>query len=106
VLGGQPRLITTFQTVPTGTDGGITFAGSAAGCIGAAIIAMVAAITFPLDLRIAVVVFSCGVLGLFVDSLLGATLERHGLLNNDAVNFLSTLVAAVCAEWVAGHYTM
>jgi uncharacterized membrane protein len=35
--------------------------------------------------------------GLFVDSLLGATIERRGRLNNDAVNFLSTLAAALIA---------
>jgi uncharacterized membrane protein len=34
------------------------------------------------------------VFGLFFDSLLGATLERRGWLNNDAVNFLSTASAA------------
>ena len=35
--------------------------------------------------------------GLFFDSLLGATLERRGRINNDAVNFLSTLAAALFA---------
>jgi uncharacterized membrane protein len=35
--------------------------------------------------------------GLFADSLLGATAERRGWLNNDAVNFLSTFAAAVIA---------
>ena len=34
------------------------------------------------------------VTGLFVDSLLGATFERWGWLNNDAVNFLATVTAA------------
>ncbi len=38
-----------------------------------------------------------GVFGLFFDSLLGATLEQRGWLNNDAVNFLSTASAAVFA---------
>jgi uncharacterized protein (TIGR00297 family) len=101
VLGGQPRLLTTFQPVPAGTDGGITFAGTACGCIGAAIIAVVAAIVFQLHAPFAIVVFACGVLGLFMDSFLGATLERHGALNNDAVNFLSSLIAAICAAWMA-----
>jgi uncharacterized membrane protein len=31
---------------------------------------------------------------LFFDSVLGATLERRGWINNDAVNFLSTASAA------------
>jgi uncharacterized membrane protein len=35
-----------------------------------------------------------GAFGLLFDSLLGATLERHKWLNNDAVNFLSTTAAA------------
>jgi uncharacterized membrane protein len=38
-----------------------------------------------------------GLFGLFFDSLLGATLERRGWLNNDAVNFLSTISAAAFA---------
>jgi uncharacterized membrane protein len=38
-----------------------------------------------------------GIFGLFFDSLLGATLEGRGWLNNDAVNFLSTASAAAFA---------
>jgi uncharacterized protein (TIGR00297 family) len=100
VFGGQPRLLTTLKPVPAGTDGGITLAGTALGCIGAAIVAAVAAFTFPLGLRTAGIVFSSAVLGLFVDSFLGAIFERRGWLNNDAVNFLSTLAAAVTAAWL------
>ncbi|MDI3255839.1 MAG: DUF92 domain-containing protein [Bacillota bacterium] len=102
VFGGRPRLMTTFRPVATGTDGGITLAGTACGCLGAATIAAVSAWTFHFDLKSGINVFSCGVLGLFLDSLLGATLERRGLLNNDAVNFLSTLASALCAERIAG----
>lgn len=100
VFGGQPRLLTTLRSVPVGTDGGITFAGTAAGVLGAAFVAAVAAVVFSLNLRNASVVFGCGVIGLFADSLLGATLERRGWLNNDAVNFLSTVVAAIAAAWL------
>jgi uncharacterized protein (TIGR00297 family) len=103
VFGGQPRLLTTLRPVSAGTDGGITLAGTACGCLGAALIAAVAAIVFQLNASFAVLIFICGVLGLFVDSFLGATFERRGTLNNDAVNFLSTLTAAVCAAWMAGR---
>ena len=41
------------------------------------------------------------IVGLFFDSLLGAVLERRGWLNNDAVNALSTLAAALFAAWAA-----
>lgn len=41
--------------------------------------------------------WTAGVFGLFFDSLLGATLERKGWLNNDGVNFLSTASAAAFA---------
>jgi uncharacterized membrane protein len=40
---------------------------------------------------------SGAVFGLFFDSMLGATLERRGWLNNDAVNFLSTSSATAFA---------
>jgi uncharacterized protein (TIGR00297 family) len=101
VFGGQPRLLTTFQPVPAGSDGGITFAGTAAGCIGAAAVTAIAVFVLPLDLHTAVVVFSCAILGLFADSFLGATFERHGWLNNDAVNFLSTTISALTAALIA-----
>jgi uncharacterized protein (TIGR00297 family) len=100
VFGGLPRLLTTLKPVPIGTDGGITLAGTAIGCIGAAIITTVAVITFTLSLRTAAIVFSSAIIGLFADSLLGAVFERRNRLNNDAVNFLSTLVSAVTAAWI------
>jgi uncharacterized protein (TIGR00297 family) len=100
VYGGRPRLLTTLKPVPAGTDGGITLAGTAIGCIGAAIVAAVAVLTFQLNLRTGAIIVSCAILGLFADSFLGAVFERRGWLNNDAVNFLSTLVAAIAAGWL------
>jgi uncharacterized membrane protein len=38
---------------------------------------------------------------MLIDSLLGALLERRGYLNNDLVNFLSTLSAALIS-WAVG----
>jgi len=97
VFGGEPRLLTTLKRVPAGTDGGITFTGTAIGCIGAAIVAAVSMLTFQLNLRTGAVILGCAILGLFADSFFGAAFERRGWLNNDAVNFLSTLVAAIAA---------
>jgi uncharacterized membrane protein len=40
---------------------------------------------------------TAALIGMLADSFLGAWLERRHLLNNDAVNFLSTLLAAASA---------
>jgi uncharacterized protein (TIGR00297 family) len=97
VLGGQPLMVTTRRRVPPGTDGAISLAGTAAGTGGAGLLVLVAALTLGLGAGDAVGAGLGAVGGLFVDSLLGATAERRGWLNNDAVNFLSTLAAAVIA---------
>lgn len=101
VLGGQPRLLTTFRRVPAGTDGAISLTGTLAGASGAAIITAIAALIFRFTAIEAAIAFAGAIVGLFFDSLLGATLERRRWLNNDAVNALSTLAAALLAAWAA-----
>jgi uncharacterized protein (TIGR00297 family) len=90
----QARLITTFEIVPAGTDGGITLLGTVAGVIAAAIIALVCIATRLIRPRGALIVLLAGLIGTLADSFFGALLERRGYLNNDLVNFLSTFVAA------------
>ena len=97
VLGGDPLLVTTFRRVPPGTDGAISLAGTLAGCLGALAAVTVAALVLPLSWSMALLALAGGIFGLFFDTLLGATLERGGWLNNDSVNFLSTLAASVFA---------
>ncbi len=97
VFGGRPRMITTLRPVATGTDGGITLAGSIAGIAAAAIVSGLGAFAVHADIRFCLTATAGAVFGLFFDSLLGATLERRGWLNNDAVNFISTVSAAGCA---------
>ena len=97
VLGGPPLLVTTLRRVAPGTDGAISLIGTVAGTAGAVLVVLVAVSTLGLRLGDAVAAGVGALGGLFVDSLLGATVERRGWLNNDAVNFLSTLAASLIA---------
>ena len=98
VLGGEPRMITTFRRVPPGTDGAITLIGTLSGSLAALIVIAVGAFALAVPRTDALLAFAAAVIGLFVDSLLGAIPERRGWLNNDAVNALSTLAAALLAS--------
>jgi uncharacterized protein (TIGR00297 family) len=97
VLGGPPFMITTLRRVAPGSDGAISLAGTVAGTSGALLVALAAMPALGLSIRSAVYAGLGAIGGLFFDSFLGATAERRGWLNNDAVNFLSTIAAAVLA---------
>jgi uncharacterized protein (TIGR00297 family) len=101
-IGGQPVLISNFRRVAPGTDGAISLAGTLAGAVAAAIVVLAAMPTLRLDPKQAAVAWFAAMAGLFGDSFIGATLERRGWLNNDAVNFLSTAIAALIALAVGG----
>jgi uncharacterized protein (TIGR00297 family) len=95
--GPDARLITTWERVPAGTDGGITVPGSMAGMaagLGIAAVASVGGMLVPGQLWIPV---AAGFAGMLIDSVLGATLQRRGWISNQAVNLFSTLAAAALA---------
>ncbi|MES3518112.1 MAG: DUF92 domain-containing protein [Natronomonas sp.] len=92
----NPRLITTGERVPAGTDGGVTWQGGVFGLLGAGIIGGLAAIVFGFDTTSTGLVVLAGFFGMVFDSVLGATLE-DGLLDNQSVNLLATLAAALLA---------
>ena len=97
----NPRLITTFERVPPGTDGGVTWQGELFGVVGAAVVGGVALGLLPgVSVLGAAAVVIGGVAGMTADSLLGATIEgpRFG---NEAVNFSATLVGAVVSAIAA-----
>jgi uncharacterized protein (TIGR00297 family) len=93
-------MVTTFRRVPAGSDGAVSLAGTLAGICGAVVVVLVAVVALRMSAGDAVCAGVGAIAGLFVDSLLGATAERRGWVNNDAVNFLSTLAAAVIAMGV------
>ncbi len=124
VLGRRPpRLITTWRVVERGTSGGVSLWGTAAALLGGAAIGLTAAL-FDGDVRWLLVGAAGGLAGALFDSLLGATVqaiyysevrrketeravERDGTPNrllrgrrwmdNDRVNFLSSVIGAAVA---------
>lgn len=96
-LSEQARLITTSETVPAGTDGGITIAGTVAGIAAAFGIGLVCWLTHLLPFGWLWIAGVSGSLGMLADSCLGAWFERAGRLGNNVVNFLSTAIAAILA---------
>jgi uncharacterized protein (TIGR00297 family) len=94
VLGGRPRMITTMRAVEPGTDGAMSVTGTLAGLVAAAIVAGTGSWAMRGGWSLFWLSSAGAVFGFVFDSLLGATFERKGWLNNDAVNFLSTASAA------------
>jgi len=93
-----PRLITDGMHVPAGTDGGMTLLGTAGGIAGAGFVAGLSSLV---GQRSTLAVAVAGVVGMLVDSLLGATVQgKVRWMDNDAVNLAATLTGAACAGLV------
>jgi uncharacterized protein (TIGR00297 family) len=97
---GRPVMITTFQPVKPGTDGGVSPLGEAASVFGAlaiAVAALLLGLTGESTSAMMILTVLIGFLGTNIDSLLGATLQRRRLLSNAGVNFVTTLIAGLLA---------
>jgi len=97
VSADSARLITTWQRVPAGSNGGVSPIGTLAGIAAAALVSLVCSVTGILPWKWFVVALIGAVGGMVADSYMGASLERQKVLNNDAVNFLGTCVAVALA---------
>ena len=98
--GGRPVMITTLRRVAVGTDGAVSLLGTLAGFGGALVVALLARASGLIAPAAIPIVLVAAFIGSSADSLLGATLERRGLMDNEAVNFSNTLIGALAA--VAG----
>jgi uncharacterized protein (TIGR00297 family) len=97
----KARLITNWEEVPAGTDGGVSWAGTMAGTAAASVVSLVCVLTGLVPTKWLGISIAGAIAGMIADSYLGALLERRKLLNNNAVNFLGTLVAACAAALLA-----
>ena len=77
--------------------------GTLAGVVAAGIVSLVCVLGGLLPRRWLPFSAGAAVLGMIADSFLGAWLERRRMINNDSVNFLSTLIAALAAFWLASR---
>jgi uncharacterized protein (TIGR00297 family) len=97
VLDKHPRLITTLQTVDPGTNGAVSVLGTVVGIVGAGIIGIAAYLLgiVPSPLSAIVVSIISGTVGCFMDSILGALFENRGMITNEHVNLMATIVGAI-----------
>jgi len=99
--GRRTFLITTFRAVPRGTEGAVSLEGTVAGILAALAVAVLAYAVRLLPAAEVGIVVLAAFLATSLESLIGATVEAHGLLDNESVNFLATLAGALCAVGLA-----
>lgn len=100
-IAGRAYLITTFKPVPVGENGGVSAGGTIAGALASALIV---ALAFGMGLcgkGGAAIALAAAVAGNLLDSVLGATLERRGLVTNGIVNFACSSIAGALGLAIA-----
>ncbi len=103
-FGRRTFLMPSFRRVPPGTPGAISLEGTLAGIVAALSLAFIAAwlglLEAPLTRSIRIVTIAA-TLASFIESVLGATFEPKGILNNHLLNFVTTWSATVLAFYMA-----
>jgi uncharacterized protein (TIGR00297 family) len=100
LLGRRTFLLLTLRPVPRGTEGAVSLEGTLAGILASVVIAGLGAglgLFGPHAGLGMVAVVVAAFLGTTFESLVGAALEKRQLLDNEALNFLNTLVGALLA---------
>jgi len=87
--------VITFNPDTRGENGVVSPEGLLIGLAGSCVIATIYAGLNILEWRFVLIIVVAGTAGNIIDSITGATLERNGKLQNNAVNFINTLSAAL-----------
>jgi uncharacterized protein (TIGR00297 family) len=99
--GRRTFLVPSFHPVAPGTSGAVSAEGTAAGLLGAGALGATGVICGLIPGWALLAVVTAATAGSFAESLLSATLEARGIVNNDVLNFLNTAVAAAAAIFFA-----
>ena len=94
-------LVTSFGRVKPGTPGAMSLEGTTAGVVSAFALAVVALMLGEIAAHMILSVVVGATVGALAESVLAATLEGPGILNNDMLNFINTAVAAAVALAIA-----
>ncbi len=100
VLSKRTYLITTRELVPTGIDGGVSLSGTAWALVGAFVAAIVGwTIMEPGSLLspLWIIAGAAGFIGCVLDSVIGATLERRGMIGKLGNNMTTMAIGALLA---------
>ena len=102
--GRRTFLVVGFRPVPPGTSGAISLEGTIANVVAAIALAALGAALGLIPTNAILFVVIGALAGAFVESALGATLEKPGILNNDLLNFIGTAVAVAVTlgSWTLG----
>src|SRR6185369_10783424 len=97
LLGRRTFLITTFRPVPRGTEGAVSVEGTLAGIFASLLLGVLGAAVGLYGWAGVAIVVVAAFIGTTFESIVGAALEKRQLLDNEALNFLNTLVGALVA---------
>lgn len=99
VLSDRTYMITTFRRVPPGVDGGVSLYGTAWAVAASAFAALVGWVVIlgTVPSLLVLIPVSMGVLGCFIDSVIGATLETKGWVTKLWNNITSMALGAAVA---------
>jgi uncharacterized protein (TIGR00297 family) len=96
-FGGTPRAFPTLAAVPPGTPGAVSAVGTLAGLGAAVVMSLIAGLILPGGFFLTPFMVLGATAGAFAESALATRYEARGILNNDMLNFLNTVVAALAA---------
>ena len=87
-------LVTGFRRVMPGTSGAVSLEGTLGGIAAAALLAALAAWLHLIPVAWVIAVVGAATIASLVESVLGATLESAGFLDNNALNFVNSALGA------------